>query len=280
MTKADSTPPDAGGQNGAGQEEDYDVLDESHRPALEKLLKDLTALEDDLLDGFDSRRAVLKWLQRTCVRTLGQVDDDWYRFIAAAFRGPGADADRKERTMLSILLSESARTRELNAAAVNRGREQLSAVFIRPSLHRAVRHLRADAGEYVDAESSSTSAHDPNRQRYIAMRPALNELDGKQRTALLDLLDGFDDELAILRWTGDVELACHGEINSEWQTRVTSESSTQKMLTSTADADARGRELFAAHYVLPAFNAGVRDLYGRSIEAADAEAEDNTVPSI
>lgn len=267
-TNGHETPPDAGG-------EDVDAPSESHRPALEKLVADLKELERDLLTGFDTRREVLVWLQKLSVRTLGQVPDEWFRRMSEGFVGA---VEGRERVLLSILLTEDRRVRDLDDDRVRRARSRVSSMTVRPSLHRAVRHLRADAGEYVDDERGSTSRHDPNKQRYVAMRPALNELEGRQRMVLFRFLDGFASEQAVIEWTGDVEVATHGEIDGDWTTRVVSEQSTLRMLLSDAPGDERARETVAAHFLLPAFNAGARDLYGRSIETPDSEREPTEAP--
>lgn len=262
------TPPDAGGGYATAPSE-------SHRPALEKLVADLKALERDLLAGFETRREVLVWLQKLCVRTLGQVPDDWYRRMSEAF--VGGDGAR-ERVLLSILLTERRRVRDLDDDRVQRARSRVSSMTVRPSLHRAVRQLRSDAGEYVDDDRGSTSRHDPNKQRYVAMRPALNELEDRQRGVLFRFLEGFESEQAVVEWTGDVEVATHGEIDGNWTTRVVSERSTLRMLLSDEPEDERARETVAAHFLLPAFNAGARDLFGRSIETPDAERETTEAP--
>lgn len=269
---AENTPRIRGGVSSSLDAPD---LGESHRPALEKLVADLKALERDLLSGFGDRREVLVWLQKLSVRTLGQIPDDWFVRVSEAFVGGEGD---EERMLLSLLLADGARVRRLDDEKVRAARSRVSSMTVRPSLHRAVRQLRSDAGEYVDDERGSSSKHDPNRQRYIAMRPALNELEGRQRGVLLRLLDGFDAEQEIVEWTGDVEVATHGEIDAEWTTRVVKEQSTRRLFLSDRAVDERGRETVAAHFLLPAFNAGARDLYGRSIETPDAERESKEAP--
>jgi hypothetical protein len=270
-TNGENTPPDAGGAVDLDEIE----IGESHRPALEKLVSDLKELERELLSGFNTRREALIWLQKLAIRTLGQVPDKWYRRMSNAFTG---GVRGKERVVLSLLLCEQARVRDLDEAAVQQARSRVSAMTVRPSLHRAVRQLRSDAGEYVDDERGSTSKHDPNKQRYIAMRPALNELEGRQRGVLLRFLDGFDDVQAVVEWTGDVEVATHGEIRDAWTTRVVSEQSTLNTLLSDRDVDERARETVAAYFLLPAFNAGARDLFGRSIESPNADKESKEAP--
>lgn len=273
---------DADGDAYVSDRDDYDqkahekAMD-SPRPALVKLTEDIRGLEQELFNGFQSRRAVLEWTQRLAVRTLGEVPMEWYQEIAAAFRGRPAKAG--ERARLSALLHPDARTREMPERECKEFRRQISARTIRPAGHRAFRQLRNDAGEYVDDPSSGTnSAHSPQRQRYIAMRPALNDLETHQQTALAQVLDGFSDREDILTWGHDLELATHGEISGSFVTDCYTESPTRRMLISDEEPDERARELFAAHYLIPAFNAGVRDLSGRAKELPDAEREEKKVP--
>jgi len=240
------------------------------RPALVRLKLDLEQLETELYDGFGRRRDVLDWMQRLCVRTLGRTRQEWITGLARQFRG--RVDDRRERALLSALLVTAARERDLDAEVVDELRERLYATVLAPSYHRALRHLRKDAGEYIDsAEASSASGHDPQVQRYIAMRPAVDELDENQSAVLEDVLDGFDEPREIHEWGRDVELATHGEIPDQFTRRCYVEQSTRRMLLSDARADERARELFAATYLVPAFNAGVRDLVGRAGEQPDED---------
>ena len=242
---------------------------DSVRPSLVKLTEDLDTERNRLLAGFESRRAVLQWAQRLTVRTMGRLPTQWYTDLAEQFRGV-TDSD-KERVLLSVLLTEQRRTRELHPDAVEGVRERMAGVIMRQAHHRAFRYLRVDANEYTDAEES---AHDPAKQRYIAMRPALDELDEKQGATLTQLLDGFRTRESIIRWGDDLDLATHGQVSEEFLTRCYSEDSTvENLLCADHTAAERGRELFAASYLLPAYHAGVRDLTGFSGESADEEGE-------
>jgi hypothetical protein len=69
-----------------------------------------------------------------------------------------------------------------------------------------------------------------------------------------------------------VTLATHGEIDETFIARCVREPSTRTVLLE--DSAREARELFAAHYLLPMFNAGVRDLAGRSGEAPKAERQE------
>lgn len=245
---------------------------ESHRPALQKLAIDLRQLREELLEGFVSRRAVLEWSQRLTVRTLGEIDQRWYLELARQFRG--VPSSGCERALMSALLVPSQRQRDLEPAAVDELRERMAAVLLGSSEHRALRQLRDDAGEYLDdSDAGGGSKHNPKLQRFIAMRPALDELEQYQQETLEDCLDGLDDRGAILKWGDDLELATHGELPGSLLERAYREPSTAALLTSSEPADRRARELFAAHHVIPAFNRGVRDLAGRAGEQPDDQKE-------
>jgi len=247
---------------------------QSHRPALVKLTDDHDSLRADLLDGFHSRREVIEWMQHLAIRTLGELPDRWWEEVGSQFRGTPSSGE--ERTLLSGLLVDSKRTRNMSREDAKELRERLYALTIRPAFHRAFRQLRADAGEYLD-DDGTASQHAPSRQRWIAMRPALDELEDYQERALGDLLDGLEDRSAILDWGSTLELATHGELPGEFVARCYREESTARMLTGeTAEAE-RGRELFAAIHVAPIMNRGVRDLAGRTSEQANAVAKEETV---
>lgn len=243
-----------------------DVTD-SVRPALIKLTEDLRDERDRLLAGFASRRAVLEWAQRLTVRTMGRLPQQWYVDLADQFTGVSQDA--RQRTFLAALLSDAARDRDLDPDAAAEYREQLAGNLLRQAQHDAFRHLRVSANEYTDVDES---AQNPLKQRYIAMRPALNELDRNQTRTIDAVLSGFEDRAAILAWGDDLELATHGQIEGAFIRRCYAEDSTvANLLCADGPTAERGRELFAATYLLPVFNEGVRDLLGFSAESAEEE---------
>ncbi|MEA5387233.1 hypothetical protein VB779_09335 [Haloarculaceae archaeon H-GB11] len=201
----------------------------------------------------------------------------------------GDDAEIDQPVLLAALLQGSARRRPLPPKVVDELRERLLSALVRPSYHRAFRELRKGAGEYIE-QSEDESAHDPAKQRYIAMRPALDELDERQEEALADVVDGLEDSAAILEWGETVELATHGEVNEvdkpEWVTstagsrdlitRCHTEPQTRRLLTSTTAELRPARELFAAVHLVPAYNRGVRDMAGRAGELPDADHTPNS----
>ncbi|MFW6045480.1 MAG: hypothetical protein ACOC8O_01335 [Natronomonas sp.] len=245
---------------------------ESTRPALAKLTLDLRRLELELLAGLEGRRDVLEWIQRLSVRTLGEIPDRWYFDLAVQFRGvPDSGV---EKTLLSALIADDHRKRDMDAGDALELRQRLIAITIRPTYHAAFRKLRKNAGEYVDADSEKLARHTARLQKYVAMRPALDELEYYQKKTLDDCLAGFDDKQAILEWGRDVELATHGEIPESFVARCYRESSMANVLTGTRTVDRRARELVVAYYLAPHFNRGVRDLSGRATEQPEPDTED------
>ena len=246
---------------------------ESFRPALVKLTDDLRRHEQELFRGFGSRREVLEWTRSLAVHTLGELPQDWFHAMATQFQGTPASG--KERLLMAALLTPSVRKRDVDDDAAAEFRRQLTAQTIRPAAHRAFRELRADATEYID--DSSDGQHAASRQRFVAMRPAIDELAENQERTMNRLLEGFEDREAILDWGHDVELATHGEIPEEFVTRCYQEDPTWRTLVGRDPADARARELFAAKYVVPFYNRGIRDLAGRAGEHPDADREETEV---
>lgn len=243
---------------------------ETYRPSLVKLTEDTRGVLAELVAGFDSRRSLLEWAQRLTVRTLGEVEQRFYSELGRQFR---ATVDSLERVLLSCLLSRDAREREdVPERKAREVRRRLASAYILPARHRAFRELRKDAGEYIG--DAREAPHDPLKQRYIAMRPALDELDERQADALEALLDGLDTREEILDWSNDLELATHGEIDEQFGSRCYGERSTAAVLLSDDERAARGRELLAAHHIVPAFNQGVRTLAGRAGEEAHEQREE------
>jgi hypothetical protein len=215
-------------------------------------------------------------------RTLGEVDTEFYAELATQFRGVWHD--ERERVLLSAMLTDQARLLEMTPDAAEEIRSRIAVTVIEPAFFRGFRSLRKSATEYVDdSEGGSSGAdHDPAKQRYVAMRPVLNEIDNYQRIAVEALLAGFIDDDAIRRWCSLLELATHGELADDFVMRCVREESTSALLTATEPTagQQRARELFAATHLLPAFNNGIRDLRARAKEEADPDRDPLEVTSI
>ncbi|WP_424001204.1 hypothetical protein ACOZ4I_15735 [Haloarcula salina] len=249
-----------------------DATPDPYRPALVTLSEDVRERVTELREGLASEDRVLRWVQEMTIRTLGRMDMAVYTDLCRQFRG-------QQGVLLGALVVPAARrgqNRELNTETAEKLRERLLAHYVLPAHRDAFRRLRADATEYIDAAGDEDS-HRPDRQKFVAMRPALTELEQWQERVLDDLLAGFDERGDILDWGQDVLLATHGELDKEWVTRVHDEDSTVDVLTGETDTDKRARRLFAAYHVLPQFRAGVRVLSGRAGEVADETTEQQEV---
>jgi hypothetical protein len=259
------------------------VPDESVRPALVTLTKrDMAAMRDELIEGFPSREDVLRWAQRLAVRTLGRLETGFYRRLGDQFRPRRPEharfwehaepADRDHGRTLDYLLEPAARCHDIDQEYALEFREHLAATYIQPATHRAFRALRKDAGEYID-EGDEDAVHNPSEQEHIAMRPALDELDGYQQSALRSLLKGFDERAEIIAWGEEIDLATHGEIPGDFVERCYKERVTAALFLMDDERARWMREMYAAVHLLPAFNAGVRDVVGRSGELPDTETD-------
>lgn len=245
-----------------------DATPNPYRPALVTLSEDVRERVTELREGLSSEDRVLRWLQEMTIRTLGRLDSRVYTDMTRQFRG-------QQGVLLAALVVPAKRrgqNRGLDTATAEKLRERLLANYVLPAHRDAFRQLRRDATEYIDAAGDDDS-HAPDRQKFVAMRPALTELEQWQERVLDDLLAGFDERGEILDWGQDVLLATHGELGKEWVTRVHEEDSTVEVLTGDSPRHKRARRLFAAYHVLPQFRAGVRVLSGRAGEVADETTE-------
>lgn len=236
---------------------------QTYRPALVRLTEDVDDVVQDLRAGFASRRAIVEWEQRLAVRTFGQISQRWYEGLARAL------ATSAEPVLTAVLLSEDARETAVDEAVVEQVRERFAATVIAPAYRRAFRHLRKDAGEYV--EDGHAAEHDPFSQQHVAMRPALEELEDWQQRGLSALFDGLADADGIHTWGQVVQLATHGEISDEFILRCHRERSTRRVLLDETEHADRTRVAFAARFLVPAYNAGVSELAGRAGEMPEAE---------
>ena len=254
-----------------------DEILQSRRPALRKLRVDVQEMRTDLEAGFDSAADLLRWLQALAVRTRGEIPQRRYHQVADYFP-PSTAHDRG--VFLEAMLADHAR-KDPFAFDPEEVRRYFWAWSVLPAFHRALRELRKDAGEFV---GETKEAQDVAKMRYIAMRPAIDELDADQRAVLDQFLAGFDDSTDVLEWGERLQLATHGEpvqpdLPGGFASRLYTEgiavdglpeTSNTALLTRTDDAHKRAREWLAAKLLLPAFNRGVRDLAGRTGEEADS----------
>lgn len=268
--------------DGTGIEGD-DAL-QSYRPALQRLTLDAAALIEGsgdytgpyLQGGLGSRENLVKWEQRLAVRTLGEVPMFIYQGIATQLVGP------RDRPFIRVLTGAAPDN------AAEHWRDRVRTRVVHRSFDRAFRKLRSSATEYTE-EVDEGDEHNPREQRFIAMRPALDELDQWQETALDAVLgQGFEDRTDILDWMPVLENATHGEPImlpngstmpvAEFVDRWHDRDPFARMLTEAEQR--RNREAFAARFLIPTFNAGVREFLASTKEIADAaDTNENRGPT-
>lgn len=259
-----------------------DDLDEavptSRRPALRKLSNDVDELLSELEDGLESEQAVLRWLRESIPALLGETETSFYLRFARQWRSD-------DGVLLDALLTADARRQPLEEVVVDEVRRRIAVSVIEPAFDRAFRTLRDDSTTYVGAPDESTTSsaeHEPSKQTHTAMRPEIDEFANYQETAIRQLLAGLGSDDEIRRWGQLVEIASFGEVREGFVRRIVEERSTRQLVTTTSPSPQtrRAREMFAAYYLLPAFNDGIDELRRRTKEEPAAEREERKVSSI
>ncbi|MFB6189677.1 MAG: hypothetical protein ABEI57_07310, partial [Halapricum sp.] len=109
------------------------------RPALANLSRRQQHALASLLDGFEDRPDVLRWMQDVVIATVGALDDEWFSTRAT------------DASVMSALLGEPWGTsRGLTAGTPEEVRRGIAAQDILPAVHRAQRNFRWAASEYYD----------------------------------------------------------------------------------------------------------------------------------
>jgi hypothetical protein len=232
-------------------------MTESRRPALQKLATDQRECIEALHAGFDTREDVLLWLQRVAVRSLGYLPDDWFRAVAL------------RPDVLDDLVGDG------DVEQFRRG--QLGDVVLHRAFRTAFHRVRERVHEYTDSEKTDETdgTPDPDRQKFIAMRPELSATDSAQREALVDLFDGFADRQAIRLWVHDLRPATEGHLPASFlEYCCYTPMGHDPLVAPPDDGPARtARENLAATVLLPAMNRGVRSLQSGAEETVETVSE-------
>jgi len=251
-------------------------LTERRQPALERLSRDQREHREALLAGFDSRADVLGWLVSVTGATLGRLPEELYRALADDV----VAAVRDEPTpLLGALLDRDDAVDGVESRVV---RARLAATALAPAHSRAIRALRDDAQEQAPSRASEETPADPERERHVAMRPSLSEIEQHQQQALVGLLAGFTDLSAVLRWGDVLELACHGTLPTDWIADAVNDPAMRRVLLVGGEAGHpdrrthhRAREVVAAR-LCRRFRDGTRARYDHASESSDRERENRT----
>lgn len=249
---------------------------EHYPPALGRLSLDVDELLQQLLRGFDSRDAVLKWEQELTVTTLGQIpNEDLYGAIGREFR-----STVDSQTVMGLLLRDGLDGVDVDRMHARRERRRLAAVKVLPAYHRAFRHLRPNAKQYIEDEHTTDAETAPEKQRYTAMRPVLDGLATWQERVLATFLDGFDTIEGVLEWGIQLDCACYGEADETFVPARYQSRSDRRILLGTHPCARAERELWAAEKLIPWMNSGVQKLTKRATELPTTTEDSNLeVPS-
>lgn len=243
-------------------------LPESDRPALEKLTSDQMQLLGELLDGFQTRRAVIRWMQSVAVQSLGHLGDGWFVEQATDPTVMSAFVDRPWGPV------DEAEFSEPWAAQFRR---DIAAKDLLGAFHDATRSFRWSTSEQYDQDAYDDV--DDLEQQHPAMRPAMSRMQRQQRWAVDELLAGFEDADALLVWAQFVTRASYAEIERTTLKDAYFEQVVREWLTSPADPRCRfWRETWAVKYLLPGFNRAANRLSSRAAEIPEDGETDWQTP--
>lgn len=243
-------------------------------PALRNLEAAQQQVAEELRDGFRETDDLFFWLQDLVVVTFGYVDkqllDEAYTSHSLRMcLQTGEDFRAVSFDHLDPIDPKIAREFRLHLE------EDLNAVF-----QKAYRDLRSNANEYVDAEGRPDPVAD---DAPVALRPSLERLNERQQVVLQELLDGFEDDEEILDWARRLNAATYGELPQRVITGLRGKERplrdnllNEENLEYASDHRDQFRYLFAATYLLPAFNDGVRTLTGAAGERSDVDDDEDS----
>lgn len=198
------------GRNGAAPDAGGRSSDHAARIgelSLDTLHGDVGALLDELEHGVNSRRDLVVWCHKASARTLGQLPDEWaVRLLSSRYRTAALLDDPRERDRITDRAPDEARAR-LERRLV--GSDRLLASYT-----DAMQLLASQADEYQETDVDG----ELGPQKWLAMRPTLDDLVSRQRGALervLGLDDDYPDGLASLdevdTWVRAVVRATRGD---------------------------------------------------------------------
>lgn len=222
-----------------------------------------------LTRGFDSLWDAVLWYQAATVRTLGHIGD--------VFAPSRLLSDRRTQ---QALVENSDGDRYLRLRLAERVDE---------ACNPAYRTFYRRAEERVSADQESTEISyeevDPDRQKYIGMRPSFSKLDQVQATKLRSLRVGFDSRTELSRWIRELRPATVGTLSDDLMDDLLSSRSMLAAMVGepSAQADQETREFqrlqFAVTELLPGYVAAARQLDGSERHQTKSAANPFNDPS-
>lgn len=242
--------------------------DEGGRMALMQLSTDQARMIVQLMDGFDSRQDILRWMQDLTIQSLGHLEDDWFATVTAS---PG--------TVSALLGRPWGPIPEISPVTAKEIRRSIAARELLPAYQRAIAEFRWAAKERTEIDDIDQSSIDPFNQKHPAMRPNLTHQDKKHGWALDRLLEGFDNEDEVLLWANYVTSSTYAEIDGETISGAYFDKPIRQSMTDRGSPIARfKREAWAAKYLLPAFNRATHAVAKRSQEVISTARTDRRGP--
>lgn len=239
--------------------------DGAYAAALDTLRSHQQDVRNELMAGFEHRQDILLWQHRAGALTIGQIADGWYtetiadRWLCAALL---KDQD-KRAAMCEADTAPSDRLAK--GCRLNIVKDELI-----PAFQQALTVARELASDYADAGDRAPVA---DRQRYIFMRPQLDDLYRNQREVLLSALGAGGEEgpdpvttrEGAIDWADSAIYATTGFLPGEFAQQVAHPASEWWG----ALTESRGPylELLLAQQVLPAMNRALRDTAKRASES-------------
>lgn len=222
-------------------------------------------LRRDLMDGFADRTELLLWQHDVAAKTIGQIPDDWHtKFVADRWLTASMMADVEARKRVS--------PKPPDASTARRQRSGIRQDDLMPAMQAAIREFRQLAGEYVEDVENPVNM---GRQRFLAMRPRLDEVVGEQREALEWALGRHEsrppiaDRDGALEWADQVIYATYGFIGDEFTDEVTAISS--EWLPALRHPDRFSLKMLLATDILPVMNRTIRYVVRRATEASSED---------
>lgn len=161
--------------------------------ALDTLHADQEELVEELRAGFADRREIVLWLHKASARTLGHIPDRWAaRLLANRYR------------TAALLDDYQTRRRVLERAPDDREADLERQITADHRLLEASRDAMAFLARQADQFDETAFQGELGPQKYLAMRPTLDDLVTRQRTALKQVLGLADDYPRGLRTHEDV----------------------------------------------------------------------------
>lgn len=238
-------------------------------------------VRDRLFEGFDTRTDILLWQHDVAACTLGRVADEWHKSILT------------DRWTVAALLADHRDRQSISDHAP--GKEQVNSVRLDmykddllPPCQSAIKWFWRRTTEYAGQDQNPV---DPTKQKFLAMRPRLDELVSDQRRVLYWALDEetgpgeanvdhdgpITDRQDALEWADAVGYATNGAVDPDFASRVCTP--TSEWWNPLLKTRGTWLQFLLADDVLPPMNLSIREAADTAAEFPAEEREKVTIPS-